>query len=530
MPLESVLQDTGSQLAASAVEHIAQNAEHYCDEECDRMALGNEPRIHELNAEGQHLQEHAAHLKERLHAIPHPASPEERKRRIRYYTAVGIMLAFAGLAFTIIAFDPFRLGVIGVLYALGIAIATPFAVAEFLEAWKAEYIKRTVIAVVFAAAIVGGMLLASVRGEVMARKVATTTPPVTIESDMAPAPASYPAPAPSFYETTAASLQLLLLLFAIAIDLSSGIALHRARAERAAIDGEYEAVAQELATVRQRLGAIVYEITALSNAPAAFKATFWRDFYGTVLAQTIRKAATKGLTLALVLAAFFPYHAFAAERTNIVIALDLSVSEGMIGENGTTAFAKNVAAIGKVLATVPPNSHITVIRIGRDSIMNPTPLLSAEVPSDEGYFGEQLAAARDALVRTWRARAARLMPTEQGTDILGALQLAAEILRVSTPHGRRILMVFSDMRNATKALNLEIADPDTSTAFMAAAQERNLTVDLRGVTVYVGGANGGGTEIRTWKGIKDFWMAYFEKAGAQCASYSMLSAPPDITH
>ena len=49
-------------------------------------------------------------------------------------------------------------------------------------------------------------------------------------------------------------------------------------------------------------------------------------------------------------------------------------------------------------------------------------------------------------------------------------------------------------------------------------------------TVYVAGANGGGNDIRRWKAVKDFWIGYFERAGARLGGYSILSTAPFLAH
>lgn len=519
MPSKEQNLDPGGKIATLAVDHVAHDAECYCDQECERILLESEPRINELIVEGHALQERESAVKARMDALPPPTDPRKRKLLACYYAGMGLMLALTAYGLTVIGFEPFRLGRVGKIISLGVAFVTPFAVHEFLETWKSRATLKMVVIAVFIAALFGGGLLAAIRGKLLARMAEDDKPAVVIEGETgAAAPEK-----PSFYESTGGSLEILMLFLAIAIDLGSGIALHRACAEWNAIDGEYEKLSAELAALRGRLAEIWREITALKNAPAVFAAKFWRDFYGAALTQTVRKAAAKGVAAALIAFALASDRASAAGHTVAVMALDTSVSEGVKGDDGRTPFDRNVDAIAKTLAASPPDSHIAIIGITKDSMADPYPLLNADIGPDEGYFGERLAAARKALVRAWRARAAKLASTAKGTDIVGALGVASDIFRKEPKGSRMVLAIFSDMRNATKALNLEMIPKGKGGA--RAVPAPGFLVALHGVTVYVVGANSGTRDIRDRDAVKQFWMRYFEQAGARCADYSAISVP-----
>jgi uncharacterized membrane protein len=521
MPYEEPF-DSGARLGMDAVEHVGRCAEEYCRAECERIALVNEPRVNVLQMEGRELAERSADLVERLRHIPAPPNDVgARKRRARFCWAICGVLVFAAFAFTLIGFGPYRLGLIGVLYCLGIAAVTPFAVDEFLRAWNSDHVVKVAVSVVFAAALIGGALLAVVRGELLVRETAPAAPPAVIEGEAAPAADSRP----SFYDATEDSLKLLLLLFAIAIDLAGGVAIYRARQEAAVDDDAYRQTAQELATVRGRLAEVVFETTALRNAPAVAAAQFWRDFYRAMLTQTVRKAVQKVLLAVVLACLLWPGRGLAAERVNLVVALDLSSSESAQGPDGKTPFERNIAGISRLLASVPAGSHVTVIGITEDSLRDPAPLLAASISDDVGFFGERLQTARLQLVRAWRARAARLKPEAPGTDIIGALFLAGDILQRTSGAATRILAIFSDMRNATRALNLEAPLQDPVPVVLSNLEAQGKIAALAGVTVSVAGANGGGEDLRNWQNARDFWLAYFERARARCGEYSMLATP-----
>ncbi len=516
--------DAGSMLADEAVEHVSRSAERYCAHECDRITLANEPRINELKIESHGLMEVRSQLADRLRRMPVPAAPR-KAGSVRYYAAVSILLTLAAFAFTLIGFDPYRLGMIGVLYCFGIALVTPFAVHEFLEHWNAEYVLKAVGAVVFGATILGGMLLASVRGDLFARKASDARPAVVIEEadtgqDAKPVK-------PSFYESNETALRLLMLLFALGIDLGAGIAFHQALREQAVPDvNEREFVERELAAVRLRLQGIAFELTALENGPHAFASRFWRDFYRVLVTKTARNAIAKGLGFTALACALWTHPASTADPWNIVAALDLSQSEGVKGTDGRTPFERNVAAITRFLPTAPAGARITVIAIRKDSLADPYPLLSAEISPDIGYFGERLEEARAGLVRAWRIRAGPLTPSESGTDILGALHLASELFIKGSAGYRNVLLLFSDMRNASPALNLEAPQSKSPTELLQRVEVQHGIAELANVMVYVVGANGGGRNLSDWRTVKDFWLAYFTRAGAKCEDYSALVQLP----
>lgn len=525
MTQQEEIMESGHKFGMEGVEHVTGRAEAYCECERERIALVNEPRIQELRAYGSHLAQREALLADRLrHAAP-PGDVPRRRRKSRFYWVAGIVLAIAAFCFSVIGLAPYGLGWTGYLYCLGIAIVTPFAVEEFLDAWRSERLGKSLVTAVFLAAVVGGAVLAEIRGDLLARETQQPNAAVVIEgSNPAPAP-----PEDTFYKSTRDMLRIMMILFAFAIDLGAGVAIHRALGLGAVSEEDPEALLRELGDVRQQLGVVVAEITALTNSPAVFVSRFWRDFYRTMLTQTSQKAITKRLRVLILLPVLWSARACAEDRWNLTAALDLSISEGVKSMNQKTPFERNVDGVARLLAAVPSGSKITVIGITRDSIRDPTPILRAELGSDDGYFGERLAAGRAELERVWRARAARLAPVERGTDILGALQIAHELFSSEPGRGgRKVLVIFSDMRNATPTLNLEAPHLETVDSMLKKLERRAEIADLTGVTVYVVGANGGGKNIRDWQMIKEFWIGYFERAGARCSGYSTLITIPAL--
>jgi hypothetical protein len=516
--------DSGARLGADAVEHVNECATRYCDAECERVALVNGARIGALHAEGRDLADRRAGLRDRLRSMVPPGGGSPSRRRVAWYWTVGAFLTLAAFGFSIIGFSPFHLGMVGLLYCAGIALVTPFAADEFLRVWRTEVVVKVAITTAFAAAMIGGGLLAAVRGEIFARTIHDSGPSVTIDGDTH----SDGANRPSFYDETEVPLRLLMLLFALAFDLAAGVAFHRARQEKPASDGAYAVLTRELSLVQTRISEVVFEITLLTNAPGIVRNTFWRDFYRAILTQTARKAVRKGVTIMALAFMLLPRIGFSAGQSNIVIAVDLSTSEAEPGADGTTPFAQNLAAVRKLLGAAPAGSRITIIRITENSIADPTPLLSASVGVGDDQFGDRLRAGRAKLARTWQARAASLQPSARGTDIIGALFLASDIFRQQASGGRNILVVFSDMRNATAILNLEVPPSEPQAVVFGRLLAQNRIPDLTGVTVYIAGANGGRTDLPHWQTTRNFWLEYCAHARARVAGYTMLSEPPAL--
>jgi hypothetical protein len=111
-----------------------------------------------------------------------------------------------------------------------------------------------------------------------------------------------------------------------------------------------------------------------------------------------------------------------------------------------------------------------VLGITEQSFSQPYMLLSAELSPDEGYFKERLAAGRNHVVRAWR----------------GA--------RFSLPHAR-----------SRRIFSARWPWP------------RNYS-----------SKTGAGKPISYRQGLRDFWQAYFKKAGANVRSYTMLREVPAL--
>jgi len=306
-------------------------------------------------------------------------------------------------------------------------------------------------------------------------------------------------------------LRLLMALLALAMEIGAGLALYEARRLGASSGDDPGRVAAAQKAVEATMVAKLEELKRLENASAVFQNEFWRDFY---------RALSDGLTRrSLVKLSIFVLC--------VVIALDLTQSVAVKGTDQKQEFQKNLDAVARLLAASPAGARITVLGITDRSFSQPSILLSAELSDDPGYFGERLQAARSSLVSAFRKQASSLVPIAPKTDILGVLMTASELFQAS-PGRRNILVVFSDMRSDTPALDLEHARI-VSTAFaMQKAEKERLLPDLHGVEVYALGVDGAGKGMRYWQTLRDFWTAYFKRTGVILKTYSVLRDPPDL--
>lgn len=267
--------------------------------------------------------------------------------------------------------------------------------------------------------------------------------------------------------------------------------------------------------------ALAAEITRLEDEPYLFRARFWRDFYASMLTHTIRNGMTKLLVLVAAFVLIPPARAATASHLDIVVAIDLTRSVAVKGPDGTTEFQKNVDGVTHLLAGVPAGARVHVIGITDQSFAQPYILLSASVPDDPGYFGERLSSARKELVRVWKVRSARLQPSFPATDILGSLYLASQVFNQESADNERMLVIFSDMRNHTRDLDLE-----SPSAVSTNRNQVTVPADLHRVQVYALGVDGAGERTTDWQRLERFWIEYFRESGASLRSFTILREWP----
>ena len=514
-------EDNGETLGRESVDGVIAKMERYCECERHNIELRNQGPVAMLRAELSLLFTRKQDLEQKLREAPPVGDLRGRRRRARCYWAVAALLTVAGLYFTALTFDPFRLGNKAYVYCLGIAVTVAFLGDLFLVTWGKEKLVKTIVSAAFAATLSSLVLLAVIRGDLLMQQVKSDTATVTIDG-YDPAPAS----PNTFYEDTVGLLRLALALIALGIDLAAGLAVREALRYGSPSGDDPHQLTTELAEVHRQIVAKLGELTALENEASIFEAQFWRDFYRSMLTHTARSALSKlSILVAVGILLFVPAHARAAESLNLIILVDLSKSVTAKGPDGATDFEKNLKGVEKVLMQVPAGSRVTVVGITDSSFAEPDILLSAQIPSDEGYFKERLTAARRQLLITWRSRSERLRPTFGHTDVIGALLVAGQIFQ-SAPAPTNALVIFSDMRQDTATLGLEKLSRGSVEPRLARVTAEGLIPSLKNVQVIVLGANAAGQKPSYWQDVRDFWSRVFEKAGAQLEEYSILRELP----
>ena len=293
-------------------------------------------------------------------------------------------------------------------------------------------------------------MLAVIRGDLMAESIKNQAPVITFEDS----PPDSPTRQNDFYDQTIPLLQIVTALLALAMELGAGLALRQVWHLTSEVKEDWDGLRRRLAEIRRRLAELAFQITALQREPSVFVARFWRNFYRAMLTHTLRSGMTK-LTITIVELILFIHGYSFGQSTFIVTSLDMSLSVAVKAPDGKSECQKNVDAIAALLASVPPDSRATVIGITDHSFTQPMIILSARIPADPGYFGQRLSAARRELTRAWAAKINTLAPGYKQTDVAGAFVLAGQIFDQASESKRKILALYSDMRNSTLELNLE---------------------------------------------------------------------------
>lgn len=96
------------------------------------------------------------------------------------------------------------------------------------------------------------------------------------------------------------------------------------------------------------------------------------------------------------------------------------------------------------------------------------------------------------------------------TDLLATIARASDLAKAS-PERQTILLLLSDMLNATPELNMERRGGIPGAAWVEERARQGRLPDLKGVCVAVSGAD---VTSQTGAQARDFWFAYFRATGA----------------
>ena len=114
--------------------------------------------------------------------------------------------------------------------------------------------------------------------------------------------------------------------------------------------------------------------------------------------------------------------------------------------------------------------------------------------------------------------------TSEIASPVGGLELASQLFAGERDAHRKVLVIFSDMRESTSCLDLEAAK--VVPPFLSVTNRCGKTADLENVQTYVVGVDGAGKPTEYWQSLRNFWQAYFQNARADLRNYTVLREPP----
>src|SRR6202158_3642199 len=505
--------DYATTLANEGIGHLNDNAGRVCRNERERIEAANRPAIAAAKTELATVERELRQVTEEVTKLPPEGELRSRRRRALGEFAIALLFSIGGLASALVSLDPFALGSKKYFLAVALAIAVPYAVDMVLERWaRYERFMKALSAFTAAIAIIAMMSLAILRGQVFGQQMQQANAAVVIDGDTAAAPV----PPNTFYQRTEYLLQIFMVFASFAMELIAGYAFHAARRLWAETPTNATETRQKAHDLESRRIELVHRTEKLERESEEFVNKFWRDYNEAQMRGCTAARVTKMFVAAicfLLLSA--GVHAHASEQLNLVVAVDLTASvAGANGLDQKTELQRDVAAVGKLLATVPAGSRVTVIGITDRSFAQPYVLLSARLDGNEGYFKERIASAHQQLLATWQKRSHSLVVNFKQTDLLGALVMSSQAFEPKEGH-HNVLVIFSDMRHETRALNLAklLVVPVQPT--LNKVERGGLVPDLNGIEVYVLGVDAAGKSVRYWNSLRDFWLAYFGKAGAK---------------
>jgi hypothetical protein len=518
---EQRLEGLARRLGQDAFEKAKQQASEVVASEKLRREKFNLSEITSLQARYDSLFRRRSELLEVLRLAPLD-NPSSLLHKRWYYRIFAFTLIVAGIFFAHLALAPFGLGWEAWIVCLGIGWVAAFWTEQTLEKINCGRFLKCVCVLALLASLGGIFVMALLRGDILALYLKNAVEVTSASADVGTV----------FYTSAIWKLQLLMALLAVAMELGSGMAMFEAGKLDVACYERAIRARKELAPIEAEMGDVIGRVTHLQNDHIINEAEFWRNFHLGLLERTKRNGLLHFLLLFALLGGFGSNVSATAKTltassatvpvTSFVIALDLTQSVAGKGYDGKTDYEKNVDAACQLIAQLPPGARFTVLAITDRSFAQPYILLQRALPSDKGplQFQDRIALAKAHAASELHKLALSSPHSIPHTDVFGALILAADIL--SQAPQRKVLVVFSDMRQSTTDLDLERATSTPQGPALMSIEKRRLVAQLQGVNVYVLGVDGAGKSLLYWNGLRDFWESYFRKAGANLKSYSAL--------
>ncbi len=480
--------------------------------------------------------------------IPNEAALQaERNRGISYFFLT-LPLLSTSYALVQWSLEPFQAGrQIIFLVALGTSLGVALLFERLLNLLAKLLPERisliwqtflTLAATVFAATAV--VYLSQVRSELVAVYLLKGSP-------------GFDQAVSDFYQKSLHLLRMVFPFLTLALDLAAGVTLHTTLTKLASC-GPTLALLRKLGSVRSDMIKMARKIKELEVLPEKAANAFLRGVE-MARAETERKekaqrerkeekdkfeemrarktmptpeemADRKAMNISIVLVAFIiilitlilAVRAFAGEV--VVVGLDISVSNNVGDYKNVSEFQKNLNGVERVIQQARPGTEIKVYAITEESF-GKNYLLFEEKISEEnpGFFGQNLRRDMNSLVSDWRKVAEKLQANAKGTDIIGFLFLAQDLLAGQNAD-KKTLILFSDMRH-NRWIDLERREV-IDIGLLDQVKRVYGVPNLAGAKIYVYGAHGNGKSLVYWNSLKKFWESYFQEAKGELKIYSPL--------
>jgi hypothetical protein len=516
------------ELGDAAVNQAVDRLERVGGLEKRRREEVNAVEVTSLSAELAVRIEERDELRAEIRRTPRPDLVPRRSRI--WYVSVALVLAIAGFSFAHLALSPFGLGWQVWPYSVALAVVCAYATDETLEKCNCHRLIVTAAVVSLVTSLAGLIVMALVRGDVLALYLKSAT--AVALTDSVSAASAGALDAVRFYETAAHELQLFFALLAVAMELATGLAVYEARKIGVPPATEALALMQErLRLVETEMVALLYRIEFLKREADIFEHQFARDFYLGLIEGAARRTMKRAgpLAGALLLLYMATYRPALAQPLDAEVGIDLSLTSAAKSYDGSLEHVKNVDAASELIGELPAGARFRVIGITDQSFSRPLILLAGQMPSGHGplEFIDQVAVARKKSAADMRAVGRATPAKYRETDVIGFLLVAADLLRES-PQSRKALVIFSDMRHSAPPPNIEAPAVVPVASALQTVERQNQIADLRGVEVYVYGVHAAQKDIAYWQSLRTFWTQYFAKSGAALKCFSMMRDVADL--
>lgn len=513
-------------LGDAAVNQAIDRLERVRDLEKSRRQDINAAEITSLNAELALRTEQRDELREAIRRTPKPDASLRESRA--WYVVIAAILSLAGFAFAHLALAPFGIRWEVWPIAIALSVVCAYATDEALERCACERLVMAAALVSFAMSLSGLFVMALVRGDLLILFLKNAMASGTFDTS---APAG--GDATQFYLGAAWKLRLFFALLAVSMELATGLAIYGVRKIAVPPPSGLGALRQQEQLVEAEMLRLLHRVEFLKREAEIFGNEFTRDFYlGLIKGAARRSSKHIGPLLGMALlatASLTPR--LSAQTLNVAVGVDLSLTSASRNYDGHREHEKNIEGAARLIETLPAAARFRIMGISDQSFSRPLMLLEGQIPADRGQLEliDRIAIAERAYADQVRQVLRATPPTYRETDVIGFLLVAAELLN-ETPRGRKILVIFSDMRHSAPPPNLEAPAVVPVASALRTVERQNLIANLRGVDVYVYGAHAANKDVPYWQSLCAFWSRYFAQSGAALKSFSMMRDVADMAH